>query len=152
MTDNIAVIICAAGASKRFGHSRSLIFGTSIGIVALVITATTINLQLMFVGGFLIGAAEVIIYASSYAIASILIPARMRGKLFAVYNTTFFLSWGSASTLISGPLIDFLINEGKSEVFAYQCAFLVGAILCLIGLVIFIILELWLKTAKSKKD
>ena len=131
--------------SKKLGHSRSLVFGTSIGIIALIITATSIHLELIFVGGFLIGAAEVIIYASSYAIASNLIPARIRAKLFAVYNTTFFLSWGSASTLISGPVIDLLINQGKSEVFAYQVAFLIGALICLIGISIFIFLEIWLK-------
>jgi MFS family permease len=150
---SIAVMIIGFTAgflSKKLGHSRTLILGTSIGIIALIITATTMNLQLIFIGGFLIGTAEVIIYASSYAIASVLIPAQMRGKLFAVYNTTFFLSWGSASTLISGPLIDILINEGKNEVFAYQCAFLVGAFLCLIGLIIFVLLEIWLKIKSNK--
>jgi len=131
--------------SKKFGHSRTLILGTSIGIIGLIITATTIHLQLIFAGAFLIGAAEVIIYASSYAIASVLIPARLRGKLFAVYNTTFFLSWGIAGTFISGPLIDSLISEGKSEVFAYQVAFLIGSLMCLIGLFIFITLEIWIK-------
>jgi len=137
--------------SKKFGHARTLILGTSVGITGLIITATTIHLQLIFIGAFLIGAAEVIIYASSYAIASILIPARMRGKLFAVYNTTFFLSWGTAGTLISGPLIDLLISEGKSEIFAYQMAFLIGALLCLIGLAIFITLEIWLKIIEKRK-
>ncbi|MFX1296573.1 MAG: MFS transporter [Promethearchaeota archaeon] len=153
-TRSIAVMIIGFGAgflSKKLGHSLALIFGTAIGIVALIITAITTQLSIIFVGGFLIGAAEVIIYASSYAIASILIRAELRGKLFAVYNTTFFLSWGSASTLISGPLIDFLINEGKSEVFAYQVAFLIGALLCLVGLFIFIVLELYLLIQKKKK-
>ncbi len=138
--------------SKKCGHSRSLILGTSIGIIGLIITATTIHLQLIFVGAFLIGAAEVIIFASSYAIASVLIPARMRGKLFAVYNTTFFLSWGIAGTFISGPLIDLLISEGKSEIFAYQIAFLIGALLCVIGLFIFIALEIWINLQKSKNQ
>jgi MFS family permease len=137
--------------SKKLGHSRSLILGTFIGIIALIITATAIHLPLIFVGGFLIGAAEVIIYASSYAIASILIPARIRAKLFAIYNTTFFLSWGVAGTFISGPLIDFLINKGISKVFAYQMAFLTGALMCLIGLLIFTFLELWLKIHKRNK-
>lgn len=138
--------------SKKFGHSRTLIFGTSIGIIALLITATTIYLQIIFVGSFLIGAAEVIIYASSYAIASDLIPAKMRAKLFAVYNTTFFLSWGSASTLITGPLIDFLIFQGTSEIFAYQISFIIAAIICVIGLLIFIFLEVWLKLQKKKEN
>ncbi|MFW9873250.1 MAG: MFS transporter [Candidatus Thorarchaeota archaeon] len=153
-TRSVAVMVIgfmAGYLSKKFGHSRTLIFGTSIGIVALIITAITNYLQVIFIGGFLIGAAEVIIYASSYSIASVLIPARMRGKLFAVYNTTFFLSWGSASTLISGPLIDIIIKEGGSEVFAYQIAFLVGALMCLIGLIIFLTLEIWSSIKKSRK-
>jgi MFS family permease len=137
--------------SKRFGHSRTLIIGTSIGIIALIITATTSLLPIIFVGSFLIGAAEVLIYASSYALASILIPSRMRAKLFAVYNATFFLSWGLAGTLVSGPIIDTLIREGVSEVFAYQMGFIIAAIICFIGLLIFIILEVWIKIQKSKE-
>ena len=154
-TRSVAVMIIGFTAgflSKKFGHSRALIFGTAIGIIALIITATTIYLPLIFVGGFLIGAAEVLIYASSYAIASNLIPARIRAKLFAVYNTTFFLSWGTAGTFIAGPLIDFLINKGTSEVFAYQMAFLTGALMCIIGLLIFIFLELWLKVHKRNNQ
>ncbi|MFW9999305.1 MAG: MFS transporter [Candidatus Hodarchaeota archaeon] len=135
--------------SKKIGYARALILGTSIGIIALIITALADVLGFMFLGGFLLGAAEVIIYAASYAIASILIPVKIRAKLFAVYNTTFFLSWGTASTLISGPLIDFLISQGKSKVFAYQISFLIGALLCLIGLLIFVFLELWLKLKKK---
>jgi MFS family permease len=139
--------------SKKIGHARALIVGTLIGILALIITGTTIDLEFIFVGGFLLGAAEVIIYAASYAIASILIPARMRGKLFAVYNTTFFLSWGTAGTFISGPLIDVLISKGRSEVFAYQMAFLTGALMCMIGLLIFIFVEIQLKNiGKESKE
>jgi len=137
--------------SKKVGHARALILGASIGVIALIVTATTTLLGLIFLGGFLLGAAEVIIYAASYAIASILIPARMRAKLFAVYNTTFFLSWGTAGTFISGPLIDFLINKGTSEVFAYQMSFLTGALMCFIGLLIFIFLEVRLKTQEIIK-
>lgn len=153
-TRSVATLIIGFTAgflSNKFGHARTLILGASIAIIALLITATASILGYMFVGGFLLGAAEVIVSASSYTIASILIPAKMRGKLFAVYNTTFFLSWGTAGTFISGPLIDFLINKGSSEVFAYQMAFITGALLCLIGLLIFIFLELRLKTQKKKK-
>lgn len=137
--------------SKKLGHSRVLIIGTSISIIALIITATTSYLSIIYLGSFLIGAAEVIIYASSYAIASILIPSKMRAKLFAVYNTTFFLSWGLAGTLISGPIIDTLIKEGTSKVFAYQMGFFIAAIICLIGLLIFICLEIWIKVHKLKR-
>ena len=153
-TRSVATLIVGFTAgflSKKFGHARTLILGTSIAIFALIITAAASVLGFIFVGGFLLGTAEVIISAASYAIASILIPARMRAKLFAVYNTTFFLSWGTSSTLISGPLIDFLISQGKSEVFSYQMGFIVGALLSFIGLIIFILLEIRLKTQKKKE-
>jgi len=134
--------------SKRFGHSQTLILGTILSILSLIITALTSSLILLFIGSFLIGTGEVIIYASSYAIASDLIPEKIRAKLFGVYNTTFFLSWGLACTVISGPIIDFLLNKGVNEVFSYQVAFLVGALICVIGLLIFIFLQLWMRYKK----
>ena len=123
----------------------------SLSILALIITGLTDNLILIFVGSFFIGTGEVIIYAASYVIASNLIPSKVRAKLFGVYNTTFFLSWGLACTIISGPLIDFLINNGFEEVISYQAAFIVGALITGIGLIIFLVLEIWLKSKSSKK-
>ncbi|TFG23566.1 MAG: MFS transporter [Promethearchaeota archaeon] len=144
-TRSVAVLLIGYSAgflSKKFGHSKTLILGSSLSIAALFITALSPNLLLIYVGSFLIGTGEVIITASSYAIASDLIPERFRAKLFGVYNTTFFLSWGLACTLISAPIIDLLIFQGFDEVFAYMISFLVGAFITLIGLIIFIILEL----------
>ncbi|MFX1568198.1 MAG: MFS transporter [Promethearchaeota archaeon] len=154
-TRSVATLIIGFTAgflSKKFGYAQTLILGTSIATIALVITGTVSILGFMFVGGFLFGTAEVIVSASSYAIASMLIPAKMRAKLFAVYNTTFFLSWGTAGTFIAGPLIDFLIKKGTSEVVAYQIAFLTGALLCLIGLLIFIFLEMRLRKIRKEKE
>lgn len=131
--------------SRRFGHSRTLILGAILAIIALTITALTTTLPFIFMGNFLLGMSEVIIFASSYAIASDLIPSRIRAKWFGMYNTTFFLSWGLSCTIISGPLIDFLIGEGLGEVFSYQTAFLVGALITGIGLIIFLALEIWIK-------
>ena len=153
-TRSLAVIIIgfmAGYLSKKIGHAKTLILGVLLAIVALILTAAANQLFIIFIGSFLIGTSEVIIYAASYAIASILIPEEYRGKLFGVYNATFFLSWGLACTAISGPLIDYLIIRGISEVMAYQVAFFVGAIISFVGLIIFIISEikLWRKKKKS---
>ena len=140
---SLAILIIGLSAgflSKKMGKSNTLIIGTGLAVIALIITALTSNLILIFLGSFFIGSAEVIIYAASYAIASDLIPAKIRAKLFGVYNTTFFLSWGLACTLISGPLIDLLIIKGTGDLFAYQTSFLVGALITAIGLGIFILL------------
>jgi MFS family permease len=153
-TRSISTIIFGFSAgflSKKIGHGRTLMLGTFFGIFALFIIATTFSLPFIFIGNFLFGVSEVIIYASSYAFASILISERRRAKLFGIYNATFFLSWGLACTLISAPLIDILISQGQTEVLAYQWSFIVGAIMCSIGLLIFIILDIWLKTKKENK-
>ncbi|HUW89178.1 MAG TPA: MFS transporter [Candidatus Nanopelagicaceae bacterium] len=153
-TQSLAVLtigFLAGTLSKKFGHSRTLILGVSLSILALIIMGLTDNLILIFVGSFFIGTGEVIIYAASYVIASNLIPSKVRAKLFGVYNTTFFLSWGLACTIISGPLIDFLINNDFEEVISYQAAFLVGALITGTGLVIFLLLEIWIKSKSAKK-
>jgi MFS family permease len=150
-TRSLAVLtigFLAGTLSKKFGHSRTLILGVSLAIFALVITGLTDNLILIFIGSFFIGMGEVIIYAASYVIASNLIPSKVRAKLFGVYNMTFFLSWGLACTIISGPLIDFL---GKEKATSYQAAFIVGALITGIGLVLFLLLEIWLKPKSAKK-
>ena len=150
-TRSVAVLtigFLAGTLSKKFGHARTLILGVILAIFALVVTGLTDNLILIFIGSFFIGTGEVIIYAASYIIASNLIPSKVRAKLFGVYNTTFFLSWGLSCTIISGPLIDFLGDKNASS---YQTAFFVGALITGIGLIIFLVLEIWLKP-KSLKD
>jgi MFS family permease len=144
-TRSISVLMIGFAAgylSKKLGHSRTLIIGSIIAIFALLITAIATELTMIFIGSFLIGTGEVIIYASSYAIASDLIPERIRAKLFGVYNSTFFLSWGLACTLISGPIIDILLSGGVIETLAYQAAFFLGALLTFSGLIIFLVLEI----------
>ena len=153
-TRSVAVLLIGYSAgllSKKIGHSRTLILGTCLSITALIITALSPNLFLIFIGSFLFGAGDVIIIASSYALASELIPAKIRAKLFGVYNTTFFLSWGIAGTLITAPIIDLLIYHGISEVHAYVVSFLVAAAITGIGLLIFVGLEIILKIKKKRK-
>ncbi|MFW9928966.1 MAG: MFS transporter [Candidatus Thorarchaeota archaeon] len=135
--------------SKKFGNSKIFIVGTILAVIALLITGLTNpfnaglpELIYIFIGSFLIGAADVILSASSYTIASHLIPPKKRAKLFGVYNTTFFLSWGLPATLISGPFIDTLTSNGINEVIAFQTAFIVGAIITSIGFAIFVMLTI----------
>lgn len=150
-TRSVAVLtigFLAGTLSKRFGHARTLIFGVIIAIFALVITGLTDNLILIFIGSFFSGMGEVIIYAASYVIASNLIPSKVRARLFGIYNMTFFLSWGLTGTIISGPLIDFI---GKFKAISYKTAFIVGALITGVGLIIFLALEIWLKPKSAKK-
>ena len=150
---SIAVLligVIAGRISKKFGDSKIFIIGVIFAILALLITGLASELFFIFIGSFLIGATDVIISASSYTIASDLIPPKIRAKLFGVYNTTFFLSWGLATTLISGPLIDLLIKGGINEVIAYQTAFIAAALITSIGFVIYVILTILLCVKKRK--
>jgi len=110
----------------------------------LLLIAYASDIALVFLGNFFRGISDAIIMASSYAFASILIPAKSRGKLFAIYNASFFLSWGTAGTFLAGPIADILLAAGASEIFAYQMTFILGAGLTFAGLLVLGAL-LWLK-------
>ncbi|UCH32291.1 MAG: MFS transporter [Candidatus Bathyarchaeota archaeon] len=122
--------------SDRFRDEIMLFIGTVMGILYLAGFATADNLPLIFVSNFLFGASNVIIMASSYSFASRLIPPEKRGKQFALFNATHFLSWGIPGTFIVGPIVDQLIRSGTTQVFAYRMSFVTAAVLMIIGVVI----------------
>jgi MFS family permease len=122
--------------SRRIGDDVSLMTSTTVGIVALLILAKTTWLPMIYFCSFLRGFADVIIMATSYTMASVLIPPQKRGRLFALFNATFFLSWGMAGTLIAGPIVDLLIQKNVAEATAYQVSFVVAAGITFMGLII----------------
>ena len=90
--------------------------------------------------------------ASSYAFVSELIPPEGRAKGFSIFNTTFFLSWGLAGTLLTGPIIDTQILSGVPEVLAYRYAFFAATIMLVIGVIIFSGLLMKVRDKRRKKD
>ncbi len=106
------------------------------GIAWLTITPT-FNLSL--IAAFLQGMSEVVISASSYSIVAKMAPKEFRGRLFAYYNTSFFLSWGIAATLIAGPIADILISQGVSNANAYRGSFIAAIIIVLIGIIFLVV-------------
>jgi len=128
--------ILVSKLARRFSDAALLLSGTIIAILNLLGFMLGQTLQIIFFSNFLAGVSEVIILAASYSYASKLIPPEHRGKQFALFNATFFLSWGVAGTLIAGPLVDLLIKSGSTQVFAYRMAFLSSTILVAIGIFI----------------
>jgi len=106
------------------------------GIAWLTITPT---FTLSLIASFLQGVSEVVISASSYSIVAKMAPKEYRGRLFAYYNTSFFLSWGIAATLIAGPIADILISQGVSNANAYRGSFIAAILIVLIGVVFLVI-------------
>ncbi|MFW9848406.1 MAG: MFS transporter, partial [Candidatus Thorarchaeota archaeon] len=105
------------------------------GISWLILTPT---FALSLIASFLIGASQVVIQSSSYSIVAEMAPEKYRGRLFAYYNTTFFLSWGIAATLVTGPVADILIANGVIVADAYRGSFIAAIALLIIGIIILI--------------
>jgi MFS family permease len=121
---------------RILGRERALMAGTVSAISALVLLGVDARLPAIYVASFLRGVGDAVIMASSYEAASVYIPAAMRGRLFAWFNATLFLSWGLPGTLIIGPLVDFLLASGFSEPGAYRMSFGAAAWMTLLGLFI----------------
>ncbi|RPI70760.1 MAG: MFS transporter, partial [Desulfobacteraceae bacterium] len=120
----------------REKHALLLMIGTAIAVLSSVLYFLASALGWIYCANILGGSGEVIIFAGSYAIASRLIPPQSRARLFGYFNATFFLSWGVAGTIILGPLIDYLIGAGQSQIYAYKSSYLIAAAITLIGLLL----------------
>ena len=129
----IAGLLVGSVVSKT--DDNKVMFGvlSAIAGIAWLTVAPTFILALM--ASFLRGASEVIINASSYSIVARMAPKEYRGRLFAYYNTTFFLSWGIAATLVAGPIADILIGQGFSNANAYRGSFVAAIVMVVIGVV-----------------
>ncbi len=136
-TQSAAIILTGFSAGwigRRIGDRNTLISGTVLAIVSLVLLAATLDLKLIYLSNFLKGVSDVIILSSSYAVASALIAPKTRARLFGAFNATFFLSWGMAGTLIVGPAVDLLMARGVFEALAYRISFAIAAGVTFMGL------------------
>jgi MFS family permease len=124
--------------SRRFSDRVLLLSGSAVATLGLLGFVVARGLTLIFASNFLTGLADVVILASSYSYAARLIPALYRGRQFALFDATMFLSWGVAGTLIAGPLVDFLIRTGAGQGFSYRMGFLSAAALVVIGIIVLI--------------
>jgi MFS family permease len=135
-TQSVAMILAGLATGRleqRLGNGNLLLGATFSAVIALLILAFSMDLTLIYLSNFIRGLSEVLILSTSYTYASRLIPPHRRGRLFALFNATFFLSWGLAGTVIAGPVADLLISSGSSQVFAYQMSFLSAAGITLVG-------------------
>lgn len=117
----------------RLGQGRALLTGAVIAVASLLVFGFAGTMIVACSGNVLAGASESIIVASSYAVASILIPRVKRARLFGWFNATYFMSWGVGGTLLVAPLIDVLIHWGVAELAAYRWGFVAAAVITATG-------------------
>ena len=125
--------LVAGAICRRMGDRTALALSSAAAALSLFMIGTSTGMVWICLSSFLNGASEVVILAASYELASAYIPPESRGRHFAVFNATFFLSWGVGGTLIAGPLTDSLIAAGKTESFAYMASFNACGLLALAG-------------------
>lgn len=97
----ITVGLLVGTLGRRIGIQRLLIAGACSGLVSLVLYTVAPGMGLVFAAAVFKGISDASVVAASYTFASTLIPPEKRGRWFAVYNATFFLSWGVSATFIS---------------------------------------------------
>lgn len=137
---------------KKFGERHLLALSSFAATLSLFILGISTSLYWICLSSFLMGFSDVIIIAASYELAAAYIPAPKRGRLFAIFNATFFLSWGMAGTLIAGPITDGLIYLGKLETYAYMASFNASALITLSGVVVLFALFHIEKKPRKKKS
>jgi len=119
---------------RRLGIPALLAGGAVSGILYLLLYSLAPSLWLIYLASLFKGVSDGCIAASSYAFASTLIPPEKRGRDFAVYNATFSLGWGLSATVLTGPIIDRLLQAGWGPVSSYRMGILSAAALTLLGL------------------
>jgi len=147
-THSFAIILFGLFVGKisfQLGNGNTILLGTFMAIIALILFSISPDLHLIFLASFLRGCSQVVIMASAYAFASGLIAPDDRGRLFGIFNASFFLSWGLAGTIITGPIVDFLLISGTSEILAYRVAFLAATGVTFIGVLVLIALLIWIR-------
>jgi MFS family permease len=139
---NIASMIAGLAVGSiiaKADDNRVMMFGIILSVAAISWLIITPSFELALITSFLIGSSQVIIQSASYSIVARMAPEEYRGRLFAYYNATFFLSWGIAATLVAGPVADFLIAGGLSDADAYRGSFMASLVLLAIGIVVLLL-------------
>ena len=134
----IIVGLLVGSIGRRIGIQRLLIAGAGSGLVSLLLYTAAPGMGLVYAAAVFKGISDASVVAASYTFASTLIPPEKRGRWFAVYNATFFLSWGVSATFFSGPIIDHLISAGRGPVLAYRAGFASAAFLIMLGLALLV--------------
>jgi len=137
--ESLAILVMGLFIAQLSRHYRDfllLFLGAVAAIMSLSGYALANSLPFIFPSNFLAGVSEVLIFAASYSYVSRLIPPEQRGRQFALFNATYFLSWGVGGTLVAGPIIDSLLERGVAQVPAYKVAFLSSTVLVVIGMVV----------------
>ena len=135
----IVTSLFAGPIADKIGRKRTLGIGFALRVVTPLLYIAARNVQQMIIFNSLSGVSIALMNVAGYLVASELIPAEHRGKLFGQYNAINGISFGIAGTVVGGPIADYLISMGTPQAQAYTATFEVAAIISLIGTMVYLV-------------
>lgn len=139
---SIAAIITSLFAgpiADKIGRKTALGIGFTLRVITPLLYVIAQNAQQMIIINSLSGVSMAFMNVVGYLVASELIPADRRGRLFGQFNAINGVSFGIAGTVLGGPIADYLIAQGFSQAQAYTTTFEIAAIVSLIGTIIYLL-------------
>lgn len=133
----IAASLLAGPVADRIGRKNTLGLGFALAVVTPISYIFAQNVLQMILVNSLSGVSRALMSVVGYLVASDLIPAERRGRLFGQYNAVTYLSFGSAGTFLGGPVADHLIGIGFTEATAFITTFQVSATVSLVGTMVY---------------
>jgi len=137
---SIATIITSLLAgfiADKIGRKKALGLGFALAAVTPILYIFAQDAVQMIVINSLSGVSNALMTVVGYLVASELIPAERRGRLFGQYNAVTYMSFGLAGTFLGGPIADYLIGTGVTQAAAYVTTFQVASAVSGIGTIIF---------------
>lgn len=139
-SSSIAMIITSLLAgflADRIGKKKALGLGFGLMVVTPLFYMIAQNAVQMIIFNSLNGVARALMTVVGYLVASDIIPAERRGRLFGQYNAITYISFGLAGSILGGPIADYLIGTGVTKAAAYVTTFQVASAVTLIGTLIY---------------
>jgi len=131
--------LLAGPLANRIGRKNALGVGFALTIITPALYIFAQNVAQMIIINSLSGVSMALISVVGYLLASDLIPAERRGRLFGQYNAVASISFGIAGTIIGGPIADYMVGIGATSAVAYVTAFQVASAISLVGTIMFVL-------------
>jgi len=136
MVVGIFILISALSSgwlSDKFGHKRLVTFSGIVASLGTLIIILTTNLNIIYVGGCIIGVATGFFFTANWALGTELVPKKEAGRYLGISNLA-GAGAGAVGAYIGGPIADFFtIRVPEVPGLGYVLLFAIYGILFLLS-------------------
>lgn len=119
--------------ADRFGHKRLVAFSGLTAALGTLIAILVPNLNIIYVGGSLIGIATGVFYTANWALGTELVPVKEAGRYLGISNLA-GAGAGAVGAYIGGPIADFFaLNVPQAAGMGYVLLFGIYGLLFLLS-------------------